>query len=247
MTVGRAGGYSDPVGCRMRRDTTGLEKTKEGNTVRIALAFVTIVALAATLLAGSALAQTPSVTAEVKDAGGKVVGVARFTAAADGVQLAGQVQGLPPGVHGIHIHTVGTCAPPDFVSAGGHFNPTGKKHGTKNAEGHHVGDLPNLTIAADGTGTIQMVAKGATLSAGATSLFDADGSALVIHAGPDDEATDPTGNSGGRIACGVLTQLSAPASSLPRTGDPAVIVSILAGAGALFAAGGVALRRRQTR
>ena len=170
----------------------------------------TIVALAAafglTLASstGGATAQAqPSATAEVKDASGKVLGAAIFTQVADGVQVSARFQGLPPGPHGIHVHAAGQCEPP-FASAGGHFNPTGHKHGLRNPEGAHAGDLPNLMVAADGTGSISALARGATLSAGPASLFDADGSALVIHANADDDVTDPAGNSGDRIACGVI-------------------------------------------
>ena len=107
-------------------------------------------------------------------------------------------------MHGIHIHAVGRCDPPDFMSAGDHVNPTNRQHGLRNPQGPHAGDLPNLTVEAGGTGTFQAANVDLTLGAGANGLFDADGSALVVHADPDDEATEPTGNSGGRIACGVI-------------------------------------------
>ena len=96
-----------------------------------------------------------------------------------------------------HIHAVGTCEPPAFASAGGHFNPGNKKHGHKNPEGAHAGDLPNLTVGADGAGRLEATAAGVTLK-------DIAGLALVVHADPDDEKTDPTGNSGARVACGVI-------------------------------------------
>ena len=221
----------------------------------------TIVALAAVGLtlassAGGVTAQAPSgATAEVKDASGSVVGTATFAQVADGVQVSARFRGLPPGPHGIHVHAVGQCEPP-FASAGGHFNPAGHKHGLRNPEGPHAGDLPNLMVAADGTGSISALARGATLSAGQASLFDADGSALVIHANADDDVTDPAGNSGDRIACGVLAQAAlgggpGPAQ-LPRAGDLGpgglgTALPALAGLGAMLTAAGVVLRRRQVR
>ena len=107
---------------------------------------------------------------------------------------------MPPGTHGAHVHTVGRCDPPAFETAGSHWNPTTMKHGTMNPQGPHQGDLPNLVVDGGGRGTIGATIPGATLA----SLLDADGAAVVIHASADDLRTDPSGNSGGRIACGVL-------------------------------------------
>jgi Cu-Zn family superoxide dismutase len=109
---------------------------------------------------------------------------------------------------------VGKCEPPPFTSAGAHFNPGARQHGFLNPQGAHAGDLPNITIAADGTGRLETAADGLTLGMGATSLFDADGSAIVVHAAPDDFKTDPTGNSGARIACGIVVK-TAPRASGP--------------------------------
>ncbi len=117
-----------------------------------------------------------------------------------------EVKGLPPGAKAVHVHAVGTCEGPQFTSAGDHFNPGKKEHGMMNPQGPHAGDLPNITIAADGSGRMESATDRIALGAGATSLFDADGSALVIHAAPDDFKTDPTGNSGSRIACGVIVK-----------------------------------------
>ena len=114
------------------------------------------------------------------------------------------VTGLPAGVHGIHIHTVGMCQGPNFASAGGHFNPLMKKHGKDNPDGMHAGDLPNFNVGANGKGKATMTAAMVTLGDGMNSLFHPGGTALVIHAGPDDYKTDPAGNSGDRIACGVV-------------------------------------------
>ncbi|SNB47360.1 superoxide dismutase family protein [Geobacter sp. DSM 9736] len=142
--------------------------------------------------------------ATMRDASGTVVGSATFTEKDDGVEVSVKVAGLPPGKHGIHLHEKGACDPPGFSTAGGHFNPTTKRHGAKNPEGKHAGDLPNLDVKPDGTGELTAVAAGATLSKGAASLLKEQGTALMIHAGPDDEKTDPSGNSGDRIACGIV-------------------------------------------
>jgi len=132
------------------------------------------------------------------------VGKASFWEDPDGVHILAQVQGLPPGEHGIHLHAVGKCDPPDFATAGGHFNPAGKQHGLRNPAGSHAGDLPNLEVAADGRGGLNHVNRQVTLAPGPRSLLGPDGTALVIHANPDDAVTDPSGNSGGRIACGII-------------------------------------------
>lgn len=147
-------------------------------------------------------------TGKVKltNAQGEQVGSATLKESGESVKIALRVSNLPPGTHGFHIHTVGKCDAPGFTSAGGHFNPYGKKHGLKSPNGPHAGDLPNLVVGADGTAKVEVVAGLATLKAGANSLFDADGSAIVIHADPDDETTDPTGNAGARLACGVITE-----------------------------------------
>jgi Cu-Zn family superoxide dismutase len=161
----------------------------------------------ALLVGAVAYSQTASQTAraELRNAQGEVVGRATLTPEAQGVRIALEVEKLPPGPHGFHIHAVGKCDPPDFMSAGGHFNPEGRKHGLKNPEGPHVGDLPNVVVGVDGTARARTVAPRVTLGAGPNSLFQPAGTALVIHAGPDDDVTDPAGNSGDRIGCGVIT------------------------------------------
>jgi Cu-Zn family superoxide dismutase len=120
------------------------------------------------------------------------------------VRIVLEAQGLSPGAKGVHIHAVGKCDPPDFTTAGSHFNPAGRQHGALNPQGPHAGDLPNLTVGADGKGRLEASIELVTLLTGTNSVFDADGSAIVVHAAPDDFRTDPTGNSGARIACGVI-------------------------------------------
>jgi len=144
--------------------------------------------------------------ADLKNAGGETVGSATLTQAGDTVRVVVDVRGLPPGPHAVHVHTIGKCESPGFMSSGGHFNPGGRQHGAQNPQGPHAGDLPNITVAGDGTGRLETTTSHFTLGAGATSLFDADGSALVVHAAPDDFKTDPTGNAGARIACGVIVK-----------------------------------------
>ncbi len=115
-----------------------------------------------------------------------------------------KAQNMSPGAHGVHIHETGKCEGPDFKSAGGHWNPASKQHGFDNPQGAHAGDFFNLDIGADGTGALEASVTGATLTGGEKALLDADGAAFVVHAGPDDLKTDPSGESGGRIACGVF-------------------------------------------
>lgn len=142
--------------------------------------------------------------AVLKDSGGKDIGLARFTEGDNGlVRVDVEVSGISPGLHGIHIHKTGNCSP-TFASAGDHYNPLGKKHGLSNPGGAHAGDLPNLEVNDAGVGRLNATTDLVTISAGPTTLFDSDGSALVIHAGADDQVTDPAGNSGDRIACGVI-------------------------------------------
>ncbi len=138
-------------------------------------------------------------TATLRDASGASIGFALFIEGRHGVRTLVWARTLTPGLHGLHIHTTGECTPP-VTSAGGHHNPAGVTHGS------HSGDLPNLVDNGRGHGWANEVTTRATLSPGPTSVFDADGSALVIHAGPDDLVTDPTGNSGARVACGVIEQ-----------------------------------------
>jgi Cu-Zn family superoxide dismutase len=111
---------------------------------------------------------------------------------------------LTAGLHGIHIHSVASCVGPTFASAGVHFNPLDKQHGLDNPNGPHAGDLPNISVNSNGSGDLEAVSNLFTLSAGTTSLFDGDGSSIVVHSGTDDQMTDPSGNSDGRVLCGVI-------------------------------------------
>jgi superoxide dismutase, Cu-Zn family len=162
-----------------------------------------VLGAAALLLASPALA-VDKASAVLKDASGKEVGSATLTSTPSGTLLNLTLTATPPGVHALHIHAVGKCDPPDFKSAGPHFNPDQTKHGMMNAEGPHAGDLPNLHVPADGKLEVEFLDPGVSLSQEA-ALLDADGSAIVIHAGADDYKTDPAGNAGDRIACGVIT------------------------------------------
>jgi Cu-Zn family superoxide dismutase len=145
----------------------------------------------------------PSASAAMRDAAGHDLGTLTITQTAGGLVTTGTLRGLPPGTHGIHLHAVGRCEAP-FTSAGGHWNPTGRQHGFENPMGPHAGDMRNLVVGADSTAAVNVTAANGTLREGATPLLDADGAAVVVHAGPDDYRTDPAGNSGARIACGVV-------------------------------------------
>lgn len=131
---------------------------------------------------------------------GQVIGSVRAWQTAGGVSFRISASGLPHGLHGIHVHAVGRCDPPDFASAGPHWNPLGRKHGMNNPAGPHAGDLPNVEVAANGVLNATVTVAGATMA----NLLDADGAALVIHGQADDYVTDPSGNSGPRIACAVI-------------------------------------------
>ena len=159
---------------------------------------------AASKEAKAAMAKPAMAKAELKNAEGKTVGEATLTQGPHGVLIAVDLTGVPAGAHAFHIHQVGTCEPP-FTSAGGHFNPMGKQHGFMNPKGMHAGDFPNITVPEGGKLKFDVFATGVTLKKGMkNSLFDKDGSSIVIHQGTDDYKSDPAGDAGPRIACGVI-------------------------------------------
>lgn len=185
--------------------------------------------LGAVCLSVTAWAVGERAVAPLRDAEGKVLGMAVFVQESQGVRISVTVKGLSPGEHGIHIHSVGQCEPLDFLSAGPHFNPTNRKHGLTNPEGPHAGDLPNLVVGEDGSAVYEQMTDRVTLTPGELSLFDEDGSSVIIHAGPDDQMTDPAGNSGARLLCGVINPMKATSLKMP----PIVAMGLLLAAVAL--------------
>lgn len=154
---------------------------------------------------GRAQAAGPSARARLADPQGRAVGEATLTQTPQGVLVQVRLDGVPPGGHAFHVHAVGRCAP-TFEAAGGHWNPHGRQHGFHGEQGAHAGDLPNVYVPQAGTLRFDAFLPGAALSGGRAALLDDDGAALVLHADPDDYRTDPAGQAGGRIACGVITR-----------------------------------------
>jgi superoxide dismutase, Cu-Zn family len=142
--------------------------------------------------------------AVMRDARGREIGTLRLTDHPGTIGVTGRLTGLPPGTLAIHIHERGACDPPSFESAGGHWNPLARQHGLQNPRGPHLGDMPNVTVDANGIADVNVNTAAGSLR-GERGAVDADGAAVVIHAGPDDHQTEPAGNAGDRIACGVIT------------------------------------------
>lgn len=211
--------------------------------------------------AGAALAQgAGTATAELEDTDGNPVGDATFTEGSDGVTINANLRPgqdvAGPGAHGVHIHETGEISP-DFEAAGEHFNPNDAQHGLQNPEGPHGGDLEELTVNDDGSASYMTTTDRITLSSGSNSILDSDGSTLIVHAGSDDQETDPTGETGGRVIAGVIREAATGESTaaggttsapLPKSGGLATLSGLLLPAAALLLGSGVlayaVLRRR---
>lgn len=179
------------------------------NAVYISIGLLSILVVVAAFVIPSAFANSKEtqVKTNIINAKGEAIGTAVMTQKSGAVQLHIEAKNLPPGVHGIHFHEMGKCEPPDFKTAGAHLNPNLKEHGFNNPKGFHAGDLLNIVVKEDGTVSADLESKTVSLNKGASnSLLKAGGSSLVIHEKADDYVTDPSGNSGNRIACGVIQE-----------------------------------------
>lgn len=213
------------------------------------LSYLLPLAVPAALFATTAFADDPpysgtavkSVTATLTDSAGRAAGTVQLHQDAAGVVLVRiDAAGLPAGPHGIHIHQTGKCEGPAFTTAGGHFNPANRKHGLESPDGSHAGDLAQIPADFDGSGTHQATTNRISLTTGPANIHDADGSALIVHAAADDQMTDPTGNSGGRIACAVIAAPVASAPLPPNTGTGGIAGTGAPGYAAALVAAAVA-------
>lgn len=166
-------------------------------------------AITAALVLSSAFsaAAQKAVKVEMHDGMGNSVGTAMLSPASNGVSIMLDLKNLTPGDHAIHVHVNAKCEGPAFASSGGHFNPDMKHHGLQNPDGPHAGDMPNFTVAADGTAKTTVVAPGVAMDDGPHSVFTSGGTALMIHAKADDMKSDPAGNAGDRVACGTIMKM----------------------------------------
>jgi superoxide dismutase, Cu-Zn family len=247
---------------RMRESGVARKGEEKILRYRRAVLLVLFGTLLLALAAGAALAQgADTATAELEDADGNPVGDATFTEGSGGVTINANLRpgqdAVEPGEHGIHIHETGEISP-DFEAAGAHFNPTSAQHGFDNPEGPHGGDLENMTVNDDGSASYTTTDDRITLSGGQNSILDSDGSALVIHQSADDYQTDPSGESGDRVAAGVIRESATGESTtaaggttsapLPKSGGPTSLSGLLLPAAALLVGSGVLayaiLRRR---
>jgi len=170
------------------------------NFISLCLAVLVVIATTSTASAQ----QQNAASADVRDRLSRFIGTVGLVEEQGGVHLTGVLRNLPPGPHGLHIDNIGVCLSPSFSSAGSIFNPTGKKHGLRSPAGPQVGDLPSLVVSSDGIANLDAVAQGATLSSSPSSLIGGNGTALIIHVADDDQLTEPEGNAGDRLACGVI-------------------------------------------
>jgi Cu-Zn family superoxide dismutase len=184
---------------------------------RLALRMVSVIVLSLALTACNFYYYIPYVTspppaavARLVDANGRGVGQAVLVQQRGAVRILVDLTGLTPGIKAVHIHEAGRCEPPSFESAGAHFNPTKAEHGTSNPRGPHAGDLPNVTVETGGRGHLEVTAKLVSLEKGPKNLLEGNGSSIVVHERPDDLRTDPAGDSGGRIACGIIVERGRP-------------------------------------
>ncbi|MFD1736462.1 superoxide dismutase family protein [Bacillus salitolerans] len=167
------------------------------------LCIVSVTALM--MVSGCAEVRPTKIIVDLKNDVGDSLGTAQLEERADGLMVTVDLKGLEPGAHGFHFHETGKCEGPDFLSAGDHFNPEDKSHGLLNPEGAHAGDLPNLIVEGDGTVQAEVMASGVTFKEGKNTLYQKEGTALIIHEKADDGMNDPAGNAGKRVACGVIS------------------------------------------